>query len=166
MSDSIFYIELLDAQRNLDKHKRINQLVKLFTLGLFSNEKRIAKYQIQLSEKKNNLDKYHEIENRTENLVNSKDTDKLKDIRMGENTHSDIPVIGREDYGYDWEIIREVILARDNHQCQESDGYCSGALQVHHITPLTRGGTNQKYNLITLCLYHHSLKHEHMKRNL
>lgn len=163
MTQSIFDKELLDAQKNLDKQKRINQLVKFFTLGLFSNEKRLAKSQFQLSEKKNNLDKYHELEDRTENLANFKETDKLKDIRMGENTYSDIPVIGREDYGNDWEIIREVILSRDNHQCQESDGYCSGALQVHHITPLTRGGTNQKHNLITLCLYHHSLKHEHMK---
>ena len=166
MNVNIFDKELLDAQKNLDSQKRINQLVKIFTLGFFNNEKRVAKFQIQLSEKKNNFDKYHELESRTENLANSKDTDKLKDIRMGENTHSDIHVIGREDYGNDWEIIREVIISRDNHQCQESDGYCSGTLQVHHITPLTRGGTNQTHNLITLCLYHHSLKHEHMKRNI
>ena len=87
-------------------------------------------------------------------------------MRIGANTYSEISVIGREDYGNEWEIVRQVILSRDNHHCQESDGYCSGALDVHHITSLTKGGTNQTHNLITLCRYHHSLKHEHMKRTL
>ena len=166
MSDKFLEKDFSETQIKLYRQKRINQLLKIFTLGIFNNDKIVAKFQLLLLEKKNNLDKYNELENRTENLANLRDTDKLNDIRMGKNTHSDIPVIGREDYGNDWEIIRAEILSRDNHRCQESDGYCSGALQVHHITALTKGGTNQSHNLITLCLYHHSLKHEHMKRNL
>jgi hypothetical protein len=166
MSKSIFDKEYLAVHRNLFWHKKINQLVKLFTFGLFNNEKRVSEFQLLIFEKKKQLDKYNELLKREENIENNIENANLNSIRIGKNTHSDINVIGREEYGNDWNIIRDMILSRDNYQCPDSDGYCSGVLQVHHLTSLTKGGTNQEHNLITLCFYHHSLRHEHMKRNL
>ena len=158
--------DYLKFSKDLHRHLVFNKLLKFFTLGLFNNQKSVDRLQLLLKEKKSNLDKYNELQTRTELLGDFKLTESLEGIRMGENTYSDISVIGGEDYGIDWDVIRAEILSRDGYQCQESDGYCSGVLQVHHITPLTKGGTNQAHNLITLCFFHHSMKHEHMKRNL
>lgn len=40
-------------------------------------------------------------------------------------------------------------FARDNHTCQ--DCKCTGNLVVHHITPISQGGTNNLDNLKTVC---------------
>lgn len=87
----------------------------------------------------------------------------LNGVRVGKHTFSDLPVIDREDYGINWGILREQILSRDSYECQESDGYCRGPLQIHHLIPLSKGGSNVAHNLETLCVYHHSLKHEHLR---
>lgn len=70
--------------------------------------------------------------------------------------------IKRKDYSEDWPIISEKIKKRDNHSCV----ICSSkiTLEVHHIIPLSRGGTNHPTNLITLCENHHKARHKHMKR--
>jgi len=166
MSGSFLEIDYLNFKNRLHRQLVLNKLLKFFSLGLLNNQKSVDKYQLLLNEKKLNLDKYNDLKTRTELLGDFKLTENLEGIRMGENTYSDIAVIGGEDYGIDWDTIRAEILSRDGHQCQESDGYCSGVLHVHHITPLSKGGTNQAHNLITLCVFHHSMKHEHMKRNL
>lgn len=158
--------DYLKCSNDLQRHLIFNKLLKFFSLGLFNNQKSVDRLQLILKEKKANLDKYNDLKTRTDLLGDFKLTESLEGIRIGENTYSDISVIGGEDYGIDWDVIRAEILSRDGYQCQESDGYCSGVLQVHHITPLTKGGTNQAHNLITLCVFHHSMKHEHMKRNL
>lgn len=52
-------------------------------------------------------------------------------------------------YGTNWIGDRKAALRRDGHKCV----YCGSRhrLQVHHIRPLTRGGTNDVNNLVTLC---------------
>lgn len=166
MKETFLELDYQKCTNQLQWHLILNKLLKFFTLGLFNNQRTVEKLQLLQKEKKSNLDRYNLLKNRTELLGDFKITESLEGIRMGENTYSDIAVIGGEDYGIDWDIIRLEILSRDGYRCQESDGYCSGVLQVHHIAPLTKGGTNQAHNLITLCLFHHSMKHEHMKRNL
>ena len=63
----------------------------------------------------------------------------------------------RGAYGPDWRIRRRVTLDRDGRQCQ----LCSSKteLHVHHIRPLSRGGTNRYENLITLCRRCHNAQH-------
>jgi hypothetical protein len=58
--------------------------------------------------------------------------------------------VGR--YPGDWDSIRTSALTRDGYRC----GNCGAsgpdvALHVHHIVPLSRGGSNQLSNLRTLC---------------
>ncbi|MBV6425320.1 MAG: hypothetical protein NAOJABEB_03137 [Steroidobacteraceae bacterium] len=55
--------------------------------------------------------------------------------------------------GGKWRFVREQVLLRDNHKCV----ICGFEfyVQVHHITPVADGGTNDFSNLITLCPNHH-----------
>jgi len=55
-------------------------------------------------------------------------------------------------YGFD-DTTKLVILSRDSWVCQMPNCDCSEKwkLQVHHILPLYRGGTNDSENGITLC---------------
>ena len=58
--------------------------------------------------------------------------------------------------GKDWQRIREVVLARDNHTC----AYCGDgeANQVDHIIPVSKGGSNELHNLVTACARCNRLK--------
>ena len=166
MSIKIFHINLKKARRAYKIQVFLDFLYLILSFGLTSNKKHLQKAKDEFTSKLAEYFRYQQIQNRTELLDSLPNIEFLEGIRLGQDTNSDISVIGREDYGYDWEIIRQAILLRDNYQCQESDGYCSGVLQVHHMIPLSKGGTNQSFNLITLCFFHHSLKHEHMKSKL
>lgn len=49
-----------------------------------------------------------------------------------------------------WKKISKQILKRDNYTCN----YCNqvgGILEIDHIMPITKGGTNDFHNLITSC---------------
>jgi hypothetical protein len=63
-------------------------------------------------------------------------------------------------YPFDWDNIREAVLSRDSHKC----GNCgsSDRLHVHHIVPLSKGGSNEIGNLRTLCEGCHKKIHPHM----
>lgn len=53
---------------------------------------------------------------------------------------------------YDWSTIRYLILERDNYICQHCDTKKSKReLEVHHIIPRCKGGSDKLDNLITLC---------------
>ena len=166
MSTNIFHSNLLGARKNYKFQEILDYLYRILSFGIFSNKKNLEKAKEDYTNKLSEYFRYEKIQSRTELLDKLPNIEFLDGVRLGQDTNSEIPVIGREDYGNDWEIIRQAILIRDSHQCQESDGYCSGVLQVHHIIPLTKGGTNQSFNLVTLCFYHHSLKHDHMKNRL
>lgn len=51
--------------------------------------------------------------------------------------------------------LRLKILNRDNHRCMKCGR--SKPLQIHHIIPAYLGGTDEEFNLITLCKYCHDL---------
>lgn len=54
--------------------------------------------------------------------------------------------------GPSWKRVRETTLERDGYECQMcGDGGDEATLDVHHIIPLMAGGTNEEWNLITLC---------------
>lgn len=56
-------------------------------------------------------------------------------------------------YGTDWDKLRRRILQRDRHLCQEClrQGRAVAAKTVDHIVPKARGGTDDDYNLQSLC---------------
>ena len=54
---------------------------------------------------------------------------------------------------------RRAVLARDGHQCRTAGCKSKHFLEVHHIVPRSRGGTNSEANLITLCSACHRLAH-------
>lgn len=81
---------------------------------------------------------------------------------------SGVTRIKRDGYGRDWYTISREVKVRDNFMCQHVG--CSFKenpkeglyLHVHHVIPLSRGGTTTKANLISLCEAHHSKRHKHM----
>jgi hypothetical protein len=64
-------------------------------------------------------------------------------------------------YPENWTYLRQDVLARDGFCCRKC-GTSIRPLQVDHIVPLSRGGTNNLGNLQTLCLRCHSFMHPHM----
>lgn len=56
--------------------------------------------------------------------------------------------------------VRREVLARDLHRCQAPGCNRTRFLEVHHISPRSRGGTNQADNLLTFCGSCHRLWHE------
>lgn len=66
----------------------------------------------------------------------------------------------RRTYRNNWEAVAGEIRLRDDYQCK----ICKtkdAELHVHHIIFLSKHGTNQKHNLITLCRSCHQDQHEH-----
>mgnify|MGYP002559996410 FL=1 len=60
------------------------------------------------------------------------------------------------------------VRERDRYQCQMCIGKSKqrqGEIQVHHIVPRSRGGTDRPSNLICLCPKHHSLVHGNNNNN-
>lgn len=49
-----------------------------------------------------------------------------------------------------WHIIRNAVFVRDNYTCHYC-GKVGGILEVDHIEPLSKGGTNEFINLTTSC---------------
>jgi len=60
----------------------------------------------------------------------------------------------RETNGWERQQQTARILDRDGHQCV-FEGPQNGRLEVDHIVPLHRGGSNEDSNLRTLCAEHH-----------
>lgn len=55
--------------------------------------------------------------------------------------------------------IRRAVLARDRHRCRRKGCHHTRFLDIHHLVPRARGGTNHPSNLVTLCSACHRLAH-------
>ncbi|MFB6124826.1 MAG: HNH endonuclease [Halanaeroarchaeum sp.] len=71
-------------------------------------------------------------------------------------------------YPPDWEHRRRAVLARDDYTCQRCGvksgphaGDSGATLHVHHVRPLSEGGSNRPSNLLTLCADCHEAEHGH-----
>jgi hypothetical protein len=61
-------------------------------------------------------------------------------------------------YPENWSEIAEAIRKRDGYQCTQCDA-TDVELHVHHVVPLSKGGSNESDNLVTLCDYCHREAH-------
>jgi len=163
---SVFNDDIEDAKKSLEREESKGFYSRLLTLGLFGNSKKIKSAKDLLEKNKVEAGKYDSLKNKADDLDRLlKEVIELKGVRISKMVFSDLPVLNGPDYPLDWEILRDQILTRDNYECTEFNSYCSGPLQIHHITPLSKGGSNDPDNLATLCFYHHSLEHPHMQRD-
>lgn len=62
------------------------------------------------------------------------------------------------EYPDDWDDRRERVLERDDYQCQRC-GATDTTLHVHHVTPISKGGSHRLSNLETLCESCHAEEH-------
>lgn len=69
-------------------------------------------------------------------------------------------IMSRDSYPDNWDSIRHEVYERDNYQCCNC-GRSELELHAHHIVPLSKGGTNNKDNLITVCRGCHMAIHNH-----
>ncbi|MFC1573036.1 HNH endonuclease, partial [Candidatus Eisenbacteria bacterium] len=54
---------------------------------------------------------------------------------------------------------RARVLARDQHRCQTPGCTRTRFLEIHHVRPVSQGGSNRPENLTTLCSGCHRLRH-------
>lgn len=106
------------------------------------------------------------------NLITAKDVQKVfnKKIRAG------LPQHKKDGTNRDWikgfELIRNwnwafysnEILKRDNYTCQDCRNNNNNGLEVHHIIPKSRGGSDHPHNLKSLCKKCHSVYTRHLAR--
>src|SRR5687768_17366402 len=64
--------------------------------------------------------------------------------------------------GGQWRKFRNAALRRDMYTCQDCQ-VTECRLDVHHCQPLSKGGTNHLYNLLSLCVECHRLRHRSWK---
>lgn len=57
------------------------------------------------------------------------------------------PSAAARGYGYQWQQARAKVL-RDQPCCMQCGAV---ATEVHHIVPITKGGTHERGNLVALC---------------
>lgn len=66
------------------------------------------------------------------------------------------------DYPPDWDAIRDAVKRRDGYRCVDC-GTTNTMLHAHHIVSLYKGGTNDLWNLKTVCESCHASYHDHMQ---
>ncbi|WPC72933.1 HNH endonuclease [Vibrio porteresiae] len=66
----------------------------------------------------------------------------------------------KRGYGYSWRKLREKILSRDEYLCQPclAKGQITAATEVDHIINKASGGTDDEYNLQSICKSCHKEK--------
>ena len=149
--------------RKLRFHKHFGAVVRFLTFDLVANKRNIETWERRRARSLADVQEYERLLSKARELDKLYASIEMQGVRISKHTFSDLPVEGQADYGIDWESLRERVLDRDGLECRERDGRCSGPLQIHHIVPLSKGGTNDLDNLVTICHYHHSLKHRHMR---
>lgn len=161
----MFEDELLLIEKEIRKEKFRWRVLKLLTFGFLKNREKLNFLENQRQDCIECIAKFSQLS------LSAKILDEelagntfLEGVRLSSVTRVDSPRLDCATYPHDWIVLRDTILHRDNHECTECDPTCSGPLQVHHLIPLSKGGTNDHDNLVTLCQRHHEMKHPHMMR--
>ena len=61
----------------------------------------------------------------------------------------------------DWQVLRQIVLKRDGFKCCNCRAD-DETLDVHHVVPISRGGSNRLTNLKVVCRTCHNLIHPHL----
>jgi hypothetical protein len=163
---TVFHENFRLSQRRLARARFLGRILRLFSFGIISLRKKVKVLEREAYLRHKDLEEY---------LLASKEYEDMKRYLAFCEIHgTGVTNVGPRtpltvrgcDYGPDWIDTSQKIKRKDGFVCQEADGRCRGPLQAHHIVSLSHGGTNAEDNLITLCEYHHSLKHSHMKRRM
>lgn len=64
----------------------------------------------------------------------------------------------KNQFKYQYKQVRPLVLERDNYSCQKCGS--KDYLEVNHIVPKGKGGSNDMSNLITLCDLCHAEEHK------
>ena len=164
---NIFEKDVSDNKIYLKKKKTENLFLKIFSFGLCNKNEQVKEAEFELAKSLEDRSKYNDLLTTARSLDKSlSDIIVIKNARISRLTFSDFSSIDSPGYPSNWEELRLIVLERDGFICQEFDGNCQGPLQIHHKLPLSKGGTNSTENLVTLCFYHHTLKHDHMRTKL
>lgn len=158
-----FKADVEQAERDFSRAQRWDTFLRIVTLGLLDNRRRVRALEARLGTCRAQLRRYEAQLERAAELDALLPTLQIEGVRVSKHTFADVPVDVSATYPVDWDELRDEVLARDRHECQQADGRCSGPLQIHHRRPLSKGGSNRTANLVTLCLFHHCLKHPHMR---
>lgn len=155
-----FEADVRAGERSLESAKFWGGLGGFFTLGLWSNSEGIAKAAEELRDARQDARALAQLKSDIGNLRAFLDAEVVENgVRVALCIFPDVALDGSQTYGPYWQTIRQTVLTRDGYACQHADGCCAGPLQIHHIRHLSRGGTNDLTNLMTLCRYHHGLQH-------
>jgi hypothetical protein len=163
---TVFHQKLRLSQRRLERARFLGKILRFFSFGAISLSRRVESLELEVYLRHQDLEEY---------LLATKEYEDMKSyLAFCEIRGTGVTNFGPQtpltvklcDYGPDWPDISQKIKQRDGFTCQEADGRCRGPLQAHHMVKLSHGGTNAEDNLITLCEYHHSLKHSHLQRRL
>ena len=70
------------------------------------------------------------------------------------------PMVSQRAYGRVWKKIRDRYAA-EHPLCELclKEGRLTPVTEVHHIVPVTEGGTNEPSNLLSVCRHHHLKLH-------
>lgn len=148
------------TEKALRTAKRWGAFGAFFTLGLWANDRRISDAEQMHGEARNDAQTLTSLQSDINRLHEFLDADIDENgVRVALCIFPDVALDGRQTYGPFWLSIRNTVLQRDHYECLHADGCCAGPLQIHHIRPLSKGGSNDLLNLLTLCRYHHGLQH-------
>ena len=84
-----------------------------------------------------------------------------RQMSVAPSSHLASPGAPESPYPDNWKQLSEAAKHRDGHKCTDC-GASGVELHVHHVIPLSKGGTNDLDNLATLCRQCHSVIHPRM----
>ena len=153
--------ELNDADYISFGDKLIAGLISVISFGLIQP----ANQQAEIDNKKRALhQKYSGLIAKIEKGIDQTNTDLQSLAALSQQFTTSIKHGTRADgYPTNWEEIIRAVRERDGYRCTQC-GETSVVLHVHHVIPLSKGGSNSMSNLVTLCEKHHTAKHDHMRR--
>jgi hypothetical protein len=66
-------------------------------------------------------------------------------------------------YSSDWQLRQWMRKRRDNFKCRRCPNDDPSRLVVHHVRYISKGGSNQLHNLVTLCTDCHLGEHPYLR---
>jgi len=153
--------ELSDAAYISFGDKLIDGIISLISFGLIQPSNRQAEIE---SKKKSVHLRFSGQIDKIEKGIDQINTDQQSLAALSQQFTTSIQCGTRVDgYPTNWEEIARAVRERDGYRCTQC-GESSIVLHVHHVMPISKGGSNSMTNLVTLCEKHHTAKHDHMRR--